>query len=239
MTSKTVDSNIGQAPTPGYWLGLILLHLFIPLVLFICAGDVIWWQAWGFSVLLFLAGIVGRILAEKRYPGILVERVTAGKTLNAKPWDKVLSPLMAISLSFPLVIVAGLDYRYGWTPMFPTWLNILGLVIIALGYTFSAWALIENRFFSSTVHIQTDRGHFVCDSGPYKIVRHPGYAGSLLALVGFIMALDSLWTLIPVLIALIIAVIRTELEDRTLQKELKGYKEYIQGTKYKLIPGIY
>ncbi len=123
-------------------------------------------------------------MAEKRHPGILVERAISEKTMNAKPWDKVLSPLMAISLTFPLVIIAGLDHRYGWTPLFSTWLNILGLVIIALVYAFAAWALIENRFFSSTVHIQTDRGHSVCDSGPYRIVRHPGYAGNLLALAG-------------------------------------------------------
>jgi protein-S-isoprenylcysteine O-methyltransferase Ste14 len=106
-----------------------------------------------FLVLIFVSGIGGRILAEKRHPGILVERATSGNTLNAKPWNKVLFPLMAISLTFPLVIVAGLDHRFGWTPLFPTWLNILGLVIIALGYAFAAWALVENRFFSSTVHI--------------------------------------------------------------------------------------
>lgn len=239
MPSKPVKSNVVQVPSPSLWFALIIVHLFIPLVLFICAGDFGWWQAWGYSVLFFLAGIVGRILAEKRHPGILVERINAEKSMNAKPWDKVLSPLMAISLSFPLLIVSGLDHRYGWSPEFSTWLNILGLLIVALGYAFSVWAFVENNFFSSTVHIQTQRGHSVCDTGPYKIVRHPGYAGNLFALVGIIIALDSLWTVIPVLIAIIIAIIRTSLEDRTLQEELKGYKEYGQKIHYRLIPGIY
>jgi protein-S-isoprenylcysteine O-methyltransferase Ste14 len=239
MTSKTVDPNINQAPSPLLWFGLIFTHLFIPLILLVCGGDFSWWQAWIFSVLIFVAGIGGRILAEKRHPGILVERVTSGKTMNAKPWDKVLSPLMAISLSFPLVIVAGLDHRYGWTPLFLTWLNILGLVLIALGYAFGAWALIENRFFSSTVHIQTDRGHSVCDSGPYRIVRHPGYAGSLLALAGIIMALNSMWTLIPAVAALVIAVMRTALEDKTLHEELPGYRDYARRVHYRLFSGIY
>ena len=120
MTSKAVDPNINQAPSPRLWFGLILLHLFIPLILLVCGGDFSWWQAWVFSVLIFLAGIGGRFLAEKRHPGILVERASMEKAQNAKPWDKILAPLMAISLSFPLVIVAGLDHRYGWTPLSPT-----------------------------------------------------------------------------------------------------------------------
>jgi protein-S-isoprenylcysteine O-methyltransferase Ste14 len=239
MTSKPVDPNINQAPSPRLWAGLIFTYLLIPLILLVCGGDLSWWQGWVFLVLLFAAGIGGRILAEKRHPGILAERLTSEKTLNAKPWDKVLSPLMAISLTFPLVIVAGLDHRYGWTPLFSTGLNILGLVIIALGYAFAAWALIENRFFSSTVHIQTDRGHSVCDSGPYRIVRHPGYAGNLLALPGMVLALGSVWILIPAMVALIIAVTRTALEDRTLQEELPGYRDYAQRVRYRLMPWVY
>ncbi len=239
MPSKTVDPNINQAPSPRLWFVLIFTYLFIPLILLVCGDDLGWWQAWVYLVLLFAAGIGGRFLAEKRHPGILVERVTSEKTLNAKPWDKVLSPLMAISLTFPIVIVAGLDHRYGWTPLFSTGLNIFGLVIIALGYAFAAWALIENRFFSSTVRIQTDRGHSVCDSGPYSVVRHPGYAGNLLALPGMVLAFGSVWILIPAIVALVIAVIRTALEDRALQEELPGYRDYMQRVRYRLVPWVY
>ena len=239
MTSQTVDPKINQAPGPRLWFGLILTHLIIALILLVCGGDFSWWQAWVFSVLLFVAGIGGRFLAEKRHPGILVERSSMKKARNAKPWDKVLAPLMAISLSFPLVIVAGLDHRYGWTPNFPVWLNMLGLALIALGYAFAAWAIVENRFFSTTVRIQTDRGHSVCDSGPYRFVRHPGYAGNLLALAGIIMALNSMWTLIPVAAALVIAVVRTALEDKTLHEELPGYQDYARRVRYRLVPGIY
>ena len=231
--------NISQAPTPRLWLGLIFMYLLIPLILLICGGDLGWWQAWVYLVLIFTAGIGGRFLAEKHHPGILVERFVSEKTLNAKPWDKLLSPLMAISLTFPLVIVAGLDHRYEWTPLFSTWLNILGLVLIALGYAFASWALVENRFFSSTVHIQTDRGHTVCDSGPYRIVRHPGYAGNLLALPGMVLAFGSVWVFIPAMAALVIAVMRTALEDRTLHEELSGYKDYAQRVRYRLVPWIY
>ena len=239
MILKTVDPDTSQAPGPCLWFVLILTHLFILLILLACGGDFSWWQAWVFSLLIFLAGIGGRFLAEKRHPGILVERASTEKARSAKPWDKILAPLMAISLSFPLVIVAGLDHRNGWTPLFPAWLNILGLVLIALGYAFAAWALVENCFFSSTVHIQTDRGHSVCTSGPYRIVRHPGYAGNLLAVAGIMMALNSMWTLIPAVAALVIAVIRTALEDKTLHEELPGYRDYARRVRYRLFPGVY
>jgi protein-S-isoprenylcysteine O-methyltransferase Ste14 len=99
--------------------------------------------------------------------------------------------------------------------------------------------LIENRFFSTVVRIQVDRGHVVCDSGPYRIVRHPGYAGIMLALPGMVLALSSMWTLIPAAVALIIAVIRTVLEDQALRDELPGYPDYARRVRYRLIPGIY
>ena len=108
-----------------------------------------------------------------------------------------------------------------------------------LGYTFAGWALVENRFFSSVVRIQTDRGHMVCDSGPYRIVRHPGYAGTIVALPGIVLALGSVWTIIPVMVALIIAVIRTTLEDKTLQDELPAYQNYVRRVHYRLIPGVF
>ena len=157
MTSKTINPN--QAPSPRLWFALILTHIFIPLILLVCGGDLSWWQGWVFCILFFLAGIGGRFLAENQHPGILLERVNMEKAKDAKSWDKVLAPLMAISLSFPLLIVAGLDHRFGWSSVFSTWLNILGFALIALGYAFAAWAIIENRFFSTTVRIQTDRGH--------------------------------------------------------------------------------
>ena len=89
------------------------------------------------------------------------------------------------------------------------------------------------------VRIQVDRGHVGCDSGPYWIVRHPGYAGNILPLLGIVLALSSMWTLIPAAVALIIAVIRTVLEDQTLQDELPGYRDYARRVRYRLIPGIF
>jgi protein-S-isoprenylcysteine O-methyltransferase Ste14 len=239
MSSNVDDPKMAQAASPRQWIRLVVVYLLIPLILLICGGDLGWWQAWIYSLLIVAAGPGGRIWAERRHPGLMSERQNMEKAQSAKAWDKVLAPLMALSVSYPLVIVAGLDHRFGWSPVFPLWLIVLGFLLISLGYAFAAWALIENRFFSSVVRIQVDRGHVVCDSGPYRFVRHPGYAGNMLALPGMVLALSSIWTLIPVAVALIITVIRTMLEDQTLQEELPGYRDYAQRVRYRLIPGIY
>jgi len=221
------------------WIGIVTVYLSIPLARGASGGDFGVGQAWVYSLLIVVTGVGGRVWAERRHPGLLAERQDLEKMKNAKAWDKVLAPLMALSVSFPLVIVAGLDHRFSWSPVFPDWVTVFGLLLTALGYAFATWALAENRFFSSTVRIQEDRGHVVCDTGPYRIVRHPGYAGSVLALPGIVLALGSVWTLVPVVVALIIAVIRTVLEDRTLQEELPGYRDYARCVRYRLVPGIY
>ncbi|MGR5130724.1 methyltransferase family protein [Vibrio alfacsensis] len=239
MSIKAGNKEKTQIVSLGQWLRLIVAYLIIPLILFICAGDFGWWQAWLFSTLFLTAGVGGRIWAEQRHPGLTAERQSIDNIQNAKVWDKVLAPLMAVSITFPIIIVAGLDHRYSWSSESTLWLIATGFTLISLGYAFAAWALAENRFFASVVRIQTDRGHTVCDSGPYRFVRHPGYAGNLLALFGIVLALGSTWALIPVMVASIITVIRTELEDQTLQNELTGYRDYVQRVHYQLIPWVY
>ena len=239
MSAKVVNKKIAQTVSSRQWIRLIVVYLLIPVILFICAGDLGWWQAWLYSLLIFATAIGGRIWAEQRHPGLTAERQNIESIQNAKAWDKVLAPLMAVSVTFPMVIVAGLDHRYNWSTEFPLWLTLIGFILISLGYVFAAWALAENRFFASVVRIQTDRGHMVCDSGPYQFVRHPGYAGNILAVFGIVLALGSVWTLIPAVVALIITMVRTVLEDQTLQQELPGYRNYVQRVRYRLIPGIY
>lgn len=239
MSGKRGREGADQTVSPRQWIRLVAVYLLIPLILFICGGDLGWWQAWLYSLLIVTAGIGGRVWAEQRHPGLTAERQSLENIRHAKAWDKVLAPLMAVSIGYPVVIVAGLDHRYGWSPEFPLWLNIIGFIMISLGYVFAAWALAANRFFYSVVCIQTDRGHVVCDSGPYRFVRHPGYAGNIFSLFGIVLALNSVWALIPVAVASAISVFRTALEDQTLQEELPDYRGYARRVRYRLIPGIY
>ena len=239
MSVEKVNKESVQKVSLDQWIRVVAVYLLIPLILFICSGNLGWWQAWLYSMLILVAGIGGRIWAEHRHPGLTSERQNIENIQNAKAWDKLLAPLMAVSIGYPMVIVAGLDYRYSWSSEFPLSLIMIGFFLISFGYAFATWALVENRFFSSVVRIQTDRGHVVCDSGPYKFVRHPGYAGNIIALFGMVLALGSVWTLIPATVASIIAVIRTALEDQVLQEELPGYQDYARRVGYRWIPGIY
>jgi protein-S-isoprenylcysteine O-methyltransferase Ste14 len=239
MSAQTGGKRAAQAESSRQWIRLVAVYLLVPLILFVCGGDLGWWQAWLYALLIVTAGIGGRIWAEWRHPGLMAERQNLENLKTAKAWDKVLAPLMAVSVVYPMVIVAGLDHRFEWSPEFPLWLNLIGFILISLGYAFAAWALAENRFFYSVVRIGTDQGHVVCDSGPYRFVRHPGYAGNILPLFGIVLALGSEWALIPAVAALIISVLRTALEDRTLKEELPGYRDYARRVRYRLIPGIY
>jgi len=239
MSTKTDGKGAARTVSARQWIRLGAAYLLIPLILLICGGDLFWWQAWVYALLIVAAGIGGRIWAEYRHPGLTAERQNPEIIQGAKAWDKLLAPLMAVSISYLMVIVAGLDHRFAWSSGFPPWLNVIGFILIALGYAFAAWALAENRFFYSVVRIRTDQGHVVCDSGPYRFVRHPGYAGNIFPLFGIVLALGSAWTLVPAMAATLVSVVRTALEDRTLQEELPGYRDYAHLVRYRLFPGIY
>lgn len=126
MSAKMVSEEPTQTVSPRQWIRLVVAYLLIPLILLICSGDLGWWQAWLYSLLILAAGIGGRMWAERRHPGITAERQNKESFYNAKDWDKVLAPLMAVSLVFPMVIVAGLDHRYNWSLEFPLWLSVAG-----------------------------------------------------------------------------------------------------------------
>jgi protein-S-isoprenylcysteine O-methyltransferase Ste14 len=157
---------------------------------------------------------------------------------DAKPWDKILSPMLAFG-SLLILIVAGADKGFGWSTPFTLNTKLAALLVIILGFAFGSWALIENKFFSGVVRIQTDRGHHVVTTGPYRFVRHPGYAGALWTYLAMPILFDSIWAFIPAVFLLGVLVLRTSLEDRTLQAELPGYAEYAQRTRYRLLPGIW
>lgn len=136
-------------------------------------------------------------------------------------------------------IAAGIENRLGGLYNFQLPVEMIGLLLIVLGFVLGSYALIENRFFSGVVRIQTDRGHHLVDTGPYRWIRHPGYAGAILSYIGIPLLLDSIWTYLPVVFVTIILLIRTSLEDQTLQKELPGYADYVTRTRYRLIPGVW
>jgi protein-S-isoprenylcysteine O-methyltransferase Ste14 len=168
---------------------------------------------------------------------LMDERSKPGE--GAKQWDKLILGLSFLA-TIGMYIIAGLDSgRYHWSPDFHISLFIMGILFTIIGQLLFLIAQKQNKFFSSTVRIQIDRGHTVCDSGLYKVVRHPAYLGSVIQAIGFPLLFGSLWSLIPVGISIILLIIRTDLEDKTLINELKGYSEYALKTRYMLIPYLW
>jgi protein-S-isoprenylcysteine O-methyltransferase Ste14 len=217
---------------------LLLVVFIAPFLPMLISGHWDWWQAWAYALTSILAFVASRVLASRRHPDLLRERARFMDAKDTKPWDKVLAPLLGVG-SILIPVVAGVDKYYGWTPASSLTLSLLALTGILIGYGFSSWALIENRFFSGTVRIQTERGHHVISSGPYRLVRHPGYAGGLLGYACIPLLLDSLWAWIPTALLVAVLFVRTALEDKTLQAELPGYREYAQKTRFRLLPGIW
>lgn len=218
------------------FLMFVLVFAFFPLLV---AGKWDWWQGWAYGIVMLVNSVLSRVLIAKHHPDLLAER---GKTLqhvDAKSWDRYLSPLVATVGPLLILLVCGLDQRFSLTAQFPGWVHLGALTVIILGSIFSSWALVENRFFSGTVRIQHERGHSVVDSGPYRIVRHPGYAGGLFVFLAIPGLLNSLWGIVPALLTAGVMALRTALEDRTLQEELPGYQAYAQRTRYRLLPGIW
>ena len=219
-------------------LRVILVVAVFPLIPMIVSGRWDWPEAWVYALLSILGFVISRGLAARRHPDLLEERARSMDLEDAKPWDRFLAPSLALGSLF-ILLVAGLDRLFGWTDPFPLTVKAIALIVILLGYLLGSWALIENRFFSGVVRIQKERGHRVVSTGPYRFIRHPGYAGALWSYLATPVLLDSIWALIPALLLAGILILRTALEDRTLQEELPGYREYARRTRFRLIPGMW
>jgi protein-S-isoprenylcysteine O-methyltransferase Ste14 len=206
---------------------------FIALLLFISAGSVKWPFAWLFIALLVSVDLIGLPFIPLE---VLAER--GSKKENIENWDKVLGKIIVLNM-MSIFLIAGLDYRWNWSPDIDSILHLASIIVFILGCALEIWAMRVNRFFSDVVRIQFDREHKVCSSGPYKYVRHPGYLGMIVYYLATPLLLGSWWAMIPALTTVTLFVIRTTLEDKTLLKKLSGYKEYANRVRFRLIPGIW
>jgi protein-S-isoprenylcysteine O-methyltransferase Ste14 len=206
------------------------------LILFISAGRIDYWQGIIYVIIGLTMGTLNYTLL-KPDSELLSERSKPG--VGSKKWDKILLGLSFL-ITIAMYIIAGLDSgRYHWSPDFHWSLSLTGIFLTASGQLLFLLAQKQNKFFSSTVRIQTDRNHTVIETGLYKTVRHPAYMGSIIQSVGFPLLFGSLWSIIPISLLIILLITRTNLEDKTLKSELKGYLEYSEKTRYKIIPHVW
>jgi protein-S-isoprenylcysteine O-methyltransferase Ste14 len=242
MNNQDSLTNSNRGLSSVLWKAIIrfvILTLFMFSILFLAAGRFDWWEAWAYVIQGLIVMLLSRGILIAKNPDTAMERAEAGEKADVKSWDKILMPLTALYGPMASWVVAGLDKRFGWSPDLPDAIQWGALAVIFLGGLLGTWAMVTNRFFSSMVRIQTDRGHTVCDRGPYRIVRHPGYAGGVLSWLAAPFFFGSYGVGAISILVLIASFLRTYLEDRILQEELPGYKEYSQRVRYRLIPSIW
>jgi protein-S-isoprenylcysteine O-methyltransferase Ste14 len=212
---------------------MLFFDTLIALLLFASAGRFDWLYAWLYTAVFVLIQLSGAFFMPLE---VLAER--GSKKENAEKWDRVVTGLILPSF-LSVYLVAGLDFRWHWSAEWGTARHLAAALVFILGCALEMWAMAANRFFSTAVRIQLDRGHVACTDGPYRYVRHPGYVGMILYYGATPVFLGALWALIPAAMVAILLVVRTWLEDKTLQKKLPGYTEYAARVRFRLVPGIW
>jgi protein-S-isoprenylcysteine O-methyltransferase Ste14 len=206
------------------------------MIIFISAGRLNYFQGITYVIIGVITGTLSYTVLRPDSE-LLAERAKPGKGTKK-------SDLILLGVSFfatlAMYITGGLDSgRYHWSPDFRWSFYGLGILLTFSGQLLFLIAQKQNKFFSSTVRIQTDRAHKVCDTGLYKVIRHPAYLGSILQAIGFPLLFGSVWSIIPAGLIIILHIARTFLEDRTLTKALVGYPEYTLKTPYKIVPFVW
>lgn len=201
-------------------------------VLFGSAGRIDIPAFWAY---LFLFAVATPVMYLAAGPELMRER------MNPPPGGKdQLIRILAVPIMFAHLAIAGLDAgRFHWSERVPPTLQVFSFIALALILGIWARAMRENKFFSSVIRIQTERGHHVIDTGPYRFVRHPGYAAFLTMALWSGLALGSWWSAAPAPAVALLCIRRTNLEDRALHDELPGYRDYSRRVRYRLIPGIW
>jgi protein-S-isoprenylcysteine O-methyltransferase Ste14 len=221
---------------PWFWARVALGLAAFLAVLFLSAGTLAWQRGWLFVGVMVVAGTALTVYVGRVNPEIYEARSRFRK--GTKRWDAILIGCLIPAMIAIFVVAALDDGRFHWRGV-PWWIVAVGYGAFLVGLGWTAWAEAVNKFFEPTVRLQTDRGHTVIDTGPYAIVRHPGYAAAILMFTGIALSLGSWWALIPAGISAALLILRTRWEDQTLQAELPGYREYAQRVRYKMIPKVW
>jgi protein-S-isoprenylcysteine O-methyltransferase Ste14 len=234
--SANGSDGAGKPGLLGILLRLMAFVLLLTAILLTAAGRWDWVMGWIYMAMYAGVTVIG-VLVVPLDPGLVEERTRIKE--GVKEWDKRITVIGSVLYPLAILIVAGLDTRFGWSLRIPLTLQFAALAAAALGNLVSIWATAVNKFYSRFVRIQKERGHSVISDGPYRCVRHPGYLGQIIFSLASALALGSLWTLIPGGLFAALLIVRTTLEDRMLQDELEGYKEYARRVRYRLIPRIW
>ena len=232
MTIDVRSAVIKQATVSTVLLAVMMA------VFYASAGRTDISRSWLLFSVSFVNFVGSTLVLAKYNPELLIQRLTIRRK-GSKAWDEVLVRVSNLTGLLLVPTVAGLDVgRYGWSSLGIQY-AVFGLIMMAASSVLTNWAMNENPYFEPTVRIQEDRGHRVVSTGPYGIVRHPGYLSGIMWMSSIPLVLGSLYTLVPIALYSALMILRTQLEDRTLKEELTGYAEYAEKVRYKLFPGVW
>ena len=231
MSEKLTKSGIKTFLAPIIWI------IIIGLVFFFASGEINNLRAWIYIGVYAVGGLIIGVILKTKAPKLLNDR---GKQQEeTKQFDKYILPTYFLFAIIIIPLIAGIDKRLHLSDPMPFYYLYAAIILYIVSTIFSIWAMLHNPFFEGTIRIQKDKNHNVIKTGPYKIVRHPGYLGMLSGSIALPLALGSMLALIPLIIMILLIVVRTYYEDTTLQKELNGYSEYCNEVKYRLLPFIW
>lgn len=229
------ESNQNSRAVAKSLVSLVASLAIMGLLAFVPAGTLNWPLGWTFMAVFVGATAVALLVLWRLNPEIFAARSRIQSGTKSGDYIFITMIFAGFFLTLP---VAGLDFRFGWSSM-PQWVVWFGYALFLLAYAGQVWPQSVNRHFEPGVRIQEDRGQTVIDTGPYAIVRHPGYtSGSLLAL-SMPLCLGSWWALLPALLVVAGLIPRTLFEEATLRAELPGYTEYTQRVKWRWVPGVW
>jgi len=241
MEKSEADSTQATLPPRRRSVASIFLRILVAIailaaVLFLSAGRLDWPAAWAFLIAYFAYLFAFGVWGTRKDPALMRERSRVGA--NVKSWDKVIMGLYS-ALLFAMFVIAGLDVgRFRWSAT-PPGVQVVGWLGMVLAGAIVWWTMSVNTYLSRMVRIQEERKHSVVTAGPYRFVRHPMYVGVILIVACVPAALGSWWAAAVGGAIGILFIVRTALEDRTLQEELSGYREYAGQVRYRLLPGVW
>lgn len=217
------------------WLWLAVFAAIMGAMLFLAAGTLRYWEAWAYLAVFFGSGALGTAYLIRRDPALLERRLRGGPFAEKEFSQKIIMSFTSLGF-IALLLVPALDRRFGWSSA-PFWAAISGDLLFLAGFYIVLLVYKENSFTSATIEVA--EGQRVITTGPYAVVRHPMYAGSLLYLAATPVALGSYWGLLAFLALAPFLIWRLFDEERFLSARLPGYADYCKKLRWRLIPGVF
>jgi protein-S-isoprenylcysteine O-methyltransferase Ste14 len=232
--NRREKKNMNNLKTKAFG-GVLAVLIAMGVLLFLAAGTLNYWQAWVFLAVFGVAGLAIIVYLMKEDPQLLERRMSGGPTAEKRISQKIIMSISSLGFA-ALLVVPGLDHRFGWSSV-PPYVIITGDVLFVVGWIIIFFVFKENTFTSSTIEVAADQ--HVISTGPYAIVRHPMYSGSLLYMLAMPIALGSWWGLLVILLMMPVNLWRIFDEENLLKKDLAGYTQYTQKVRYRLVPYLW